>query len=57
MLVKTNKKTRSGRDIYMNALTGKETVLKRATGKHTEKIPDYVFRSFRNPAPDKWEYL
>ena len=43
MLVKTNKQNKEGRDIYLNALTGKEEILPRVGGKYHRWLPSYVF--------------
>lgn len=47
MLRKTNKKTKEGRDIYIDG--NREVALPRVTEKHQSKLPGYVYGSFRTP--------
>lgn len=50
MILKTNKKDKNGKDIYVSAFTGRVVKLMRVVGKHQGKIPDGVYMRFIKPA-------
>lgn len=47
--IKTNEKTSTGRDIYLDG--NREIVLPLGNPKHQVKLPDYVYRNFKTPQP------
>lgn len=55
MLVRTNKTTKSGRTIYVNALTGQEAPPPYSKPNRGGRIPDGVYHRFIKPAPSKFE--
>jgi hypothetical protein len=42
---------KDGKTFYVDNATGKPVRLTRITGRAQTKMPDYVFRTFRKPAP------
>lgn len=47
MYIKTERKTQSGRDIYMDG--NREIVLPLGNPKHQVKLPNYVYHNFKTP--------